>query len=315
MQFDMLWEDVLDWTDRLRLRNLEMLLSLARTGNMSQSAEELNTTQPGLSKWLKDLEQDLGLPLFERLARGLRPTAYGDSLVSHARRIVAHLDLARDDMKAMRDGGQGLAIIGFAGPSSVDTVPTAVLKVLELVPRADIRLQENKVEALLDNLSAGQLDVVVGPSELAPYDPAIRSEVLYNEPIHVVARYGHPLSTKRSVTWEEVLSYPWALWERGTPVRTAFDKALTEAGQRYPPHFIESNSASLTTTLLVQSDMIGIASRRPALRYVQMKILSIIPLRLSVHGSVTMYWREDSFARPAVAVAVKAIREAARDFS
>ncbi|RWA50992.1 hypothetical protein AU476_26585 [Cupriavidus sp. UYMSc13B] len=51
----------MDWTQRLRLRNLQMLLSLAETGNMSQSAAMLNTTQPGLSKWLKDLEDDIGI--------------------------------------------------------------------------------------------------------------------------------------------------------------------------------------------------------------------------------------------------------------
>lgn len=52
----------MDWTHRLRLRNLKMLLSLAQTRNISHSAAMLNTTQPGLSKWLKDLEDDIGLP-------------------------------------------------------------------------------------------------------------------------------------------------------------------------------------------------------------------------------------------------------------
>ena len=67
----------MDWTYRLRLRHLQVLLSLASTGNLSQSAAALATTQPALSKWLKELEEDVGLPLFERHARGLRPTAYG----------------------------------------------------------------------------------------------------------------------------------------------------------------------------------------------------------------------------------------------
>ena len=72
----------MDWTHRLRLRNLKMLLSLDQTRNISHSAAMLNTTQPGLSKWLKDLEDDIGLPLFERHARGLRPTPHGDVLIA-----------------------------------------------------------------------------------------------------------------------------------------------------------------------------------------------------------------------------------------
>ena len=128
----------MDWTYRLRLRHLQVLLSLASTGNLSQSAAALNTTQPALSKWLKELEEDVGLPLFERHARGLRPTSYGEALIEHARRIEARLDIARDDMQALRAGGSGLVSIGTSGVSAADTVPLAVSRLLERMPRASM---------------------------------------------------------------------------------------------------------------------------------------------------------------------------------
>ncbi|MDB5846966.1 MAG: putative transcriptional regulator [Rhodoferax sp.] len=305
----------MDWTHRLRLRNLQMLLSLAQTGNMSQSAELLHTTQPGLSKWLRELEEDVGVPLFERLARGLRPTVYGEALIGHARRIEAHLDTARDEMAVLRDGGDGLVSIGFAGASSVDSVPMAVLKILEKLPTAHIRLMESKAENLLESLSMGLLDVVVGPSNMHVQDPLIRSEVLYVEPIHLVVRRDHPILDLRKPTWADVLSYPWALWAKGTPVRTAFDKALIEAGQKPPVAYVESNSATLTTTLLVHSNMIGVTSGRPALRWTRMNILSIIPIQLTVSGSVTLYWRDDLASRVAVKAALDGIRQVVQEFS
>lgn len=304
----------MDWTHRLRLRNLQMLLSLAQTGNMSHSAEALHTTQPGLSKWLKELEEDVGLPLFERHARGLRPTSYGEALIEHARCIEAHLDTARDDMFHMREGGSGLVTIGFAGASSVDTVPMAVLKIIEKLPSVHIRLFENKVENLMEALSTGLMDIVVGPSDMVTYDPLIRSEILYVEPIHLVARANHPIFELASVSWEDVLQFPWALWAKGTPVRTAFDKALFNARQAPPPNYVESNSATLTTTLLIHSDMIGVASQRPALRYSRMKMLSIIPLELAEFGSVTLYWREDAERRLAVKTALAGIRQVVLEF-
>lgn len=304
----------LDWTYRLRLRNLQMLLSLAQTGNMSQSAEALHTTQPGLSKWLKELEDDIGVPLFERHARGLRPTKYGAALIEHARRIEAHLNTARNDMQLMKEGGAGLVTIGFAGASSVDTVPMAVLKVREKMPTAHVRLLENKIENLMEALSSGEMDVVVGPSEMSSPDPLVRSELLYAEPIYLVARAGHPIFELATITWDDVLRYPWALWAKGTPVRRAFDKALMEAGHAPPPNHVESNSATLTTTLLLHSDMIGVTSQRPALRYSRLRLLDLIPLNLGVSGSITLYWREDALAREAVAAAVDAIREVVREF-
>lgn len=305
----------MDWTHRLRLRNLQMLLSLAQTGNMSHSAEALHTTQPGLSKWLKELEADVGLTLFERHARGLRPTPSGEAMIAHARRIEAHLDTAREDMLRMREGGSGLVTIGFAGASSVDTVPMAVLKILERLPSAHIRLLETKAEALIEALSTGLMDIVVGPSDMPVQDPLIRSEVLYVEPIHLVARTNHPIFQLDAIGWPDVLGYPWALWAKGTPVRTAFDKALIHAGQTPPTNFVESNSATLTTTLLLHSDMIGVASLRPALRYRRMNLLAVIPLPLSEFGSITLYWREDAVSRLAVATALNGIREVVREFS
>ena len=305
----------MDWTHRLRLRNLQMLLSLAQTGNMSHTAEALHTTQPGLSKWLKELEADLGLTLFERHARGLRPTAEGEALIAHARRIEAHLDTARDDMFHLREGGNGQVTIGFAGASSVDTVPMAVLKIREKLPSAHIRLLETKAEVLIEALSTGLMDIVVGPSDMAVSDPLIRSEMLYVEPIHLVARSNHPIFKLEQIGWPHVLSFPWALWAKGTPVRTAFDKALVAAGQKPPPNFVESNSATLTTTLLLHSDMIGVASQRPAMRYRRMNLLAVIPLELREYGSVTLYWREDASMRLAVRTALEGIHEVVDAFS
>jgi DNA-binding transcriptional LysR family regulator len=303
----------MDWTYRLRLRNLQMLLSLAQTGNMSQSAEALHTTQPGLSKWLKELEDDIGLPLFTRHARGLRPTPYGQALIEHARRIEAHLNVASEDMRLMREGSSGVVTIGFAGVSTVDTVPMAVLRIVEKVSNAHVRLIENNFDDLISALNAGEMDIVVGPGEVQTLPPKVRSETLYAEPIHVVARRDHPIFQRKVITWDDVLAYPWALWAKDTPVRRAFDRALADLGRKPPAYHVESNSATLNTTLLLHSDMIGVTSRRPAYRWERLNLLSIIPLSMGVLGAIVMYWREDSVNRVAVQAALESLREVGRE--
>lgn len=305
----------MDWTHKLRLRNLQMLLSLAETGNMSHSAEALHTTQPGLSKWLKELEEEVGLPLFERHARGLRPTSYGKALIDHARRIEAHLDAAREDMSSMRLGGAGIVLIGFAGVSAVDTVPIAVLRIVQKIPNVHVKLFENNLGNLMNALNSGEMDIVVGPSDFSGLPPRVRAETLYAESIHAVARKDHPIFGVDHITWSHVLSYPWALWAKGTPVRRAFDRALEAAGHKPPVHYVESNSAALNTALLLHSDMIGVTSQRPAIRWGSLNLLSVIPLPLGVLGAVSVYWREDSISRLAVKAALDSIRETGRDAS
>jgi len=301
----------MDWTYRLRLRHLQVLVSLAETGNLSQSAAALNTTQPALSKWLKELEADVGLPLFERHARGLRPTAYGESLIEHARRIEAHLDGARDDMQALLDGGSGLVTIGTSGVASGDTVPLAVSRLLQRLPRAQVRLVESTMNLLVPQLVRGELDIVVGRSAPENADAQIEAEILYMEPIHFVCRPQHPLAEKRTVDWDHLLAYPWIVWPRGTPVRAAFETALAAAGQTMPSRCVESNSSLLNITLLNHTDLLGVASHRGALRFEQMNAVTILPVQLAGFGSVSMYWRPDSLSRTAVSAALDCLRACA----
>ncbi|MCS6763085.1 MAG: LysR family transcriptional regulator [Candidatus Protistobacter heckmanni] len=190
----------MDWIHRLRLRNLQMLLSFAQTGNMSQSAQALNTTQPGLSKWLKELEDDVWLPLFERLAKGLKPTVYGEAMIAHAQRIESHLNTVREDLSAMREGGRGMVAIGTSGASASDTAPLAVLKLLQAMLEARVRLVESTMDRLLEQLARGDLDIIVGRTAPEHHDPAITTEVLYMEPIHFVARPGIRSSTSQIPT-------------------------------------------------------------------------------------------------------------------
>lgn len=296
-----------DWTQRLRLRHLQMLLSLDRTRNISHSAAALNTTQPGLSKWLKDLEEDIGLLLFERHARGLRPTRYGLALIEHARRIEAHLDSARDDMRAMHDGGSGQVAIGSTGAGAADTVPMAVLRLLGHDARAHVRLVEGTMDRLMRQLTEGELDIVVGRSAPEFLEEQLASRTLYTEPIHFVARPQHPLLKKDEIGWHDLLEYRWVVWPRGTPIRQNLEEALAAAQQQLPADHLESNSVMLNLTLINNSDLIGIASHRTASRLAHMGTLGILPLRLSGFGSVAIYWRRDGEHRTAVALMLQCL--------
>jgi DNA-binding transcriptional LysR family regulator len=298
----------MDWTHRLRLRNLRMVVSLSETQNVSRTAVDLNMSQPALSKWLKELEEDLGVTLFERHARGLRPTPQGQALVEHARRIEAQLDLARDDMAVIRDGGRGMVTIGTSGASAADTVPLSVLKLLGQSPQTHVRLVESTMDRLLEQLARGELDIVVGRSMPEYSHSAIRSEDLYVEPIHLVARPRHPLFGKPQLQWADLMAYRWVLWPRGTPIRNALEAAVAQAGQVIPSRHMESNSVTLNLTLLNNSDMISVASHRAALRFAQMNAMRILPLRLSAFGSVAVYWRRDGLDRPAVAQGLQCLR-------
>ena len=303
-----------DWTDRIRLRNLRFLLSLAQTRNLSHSAAALHTTQPGLSKWLKDLESDVGLTLFERHARGLTPTVHGQALIAHARRIEAQLDRAAADMNILREGGAGRVALGASGVAATEAGPLAVLEMAARMPTLRIDLVEGTMDLLLNLLSQGDLDIVIGrtmedDASLAGFD----AELLYTEPVDLAVRRDHPLIGRAEIGWDDVRQYRWVVWPRGSPIRKALETALAAAGLSLPPNYIESNSVIANIALLSNSDAIGVASHRSASALADMNLLRILPLKLQVFGSVSMYWRRDEYRPKAVELALDCIRHVLRE--
>src|SRR5690606_16829676 len=128
-----------------------------------------------------------------------------------AQRLDAQLERASTDMSALREGSSGQVVIGASGASASDTVPLAVLKLLEKIPQARVQLVENTVDELMEQLAQGKLDVVVGRSSAEYHDPMILHETLYMEPLHIVARPRHPLMLRTEVQWSDLMEYRWLL--------------------------------------------------------------------------------------------------------
>ena len=97
---------------RLKTRQLLLLMALEEEGNIHRAAQVLNMTQPAASKLLKELEDMLGVPLFDRLPRGMRATWYGETMIRHARMALASLSQAHDEIEALKSGRFGQVSIG-----------------------------------------------------------------------------------------------------------------------------------------------------------------------------------------------------------
>lgn len=90
--------------NRLKTRQLLLIVALAEEGNIHRAAAVLNMTQPAASKLLRELEETLGVALFEREPRGVRATLYGDAMIRHARAVLGSLDQAQEELVALASG-------------------------------------------------------------------------------------------------------------------------------------------------------------------------------------------------------------------
>ncbi|MGQ7859983.1 LysR substrate-binding domain-containing protein [Pseudomonas sp. 32A] len=282
-----------DWTRRIRVQHLHLLVSLVETGSLSEAARATFTTQPALSKWLKELEDDVGAPLFERHARGLTPTLQGNLLFRHAQRILSEMNRAQVNLAAAQNGKASLVVVGTTAASAPYLVPRAVARILERKPEGRIELREGAMNQLLNKLEMGQVDLVVGRMDNVAPRTNLRTELLYDEEMKIICRPGHPLVVDAEITWERLYRFDWIVWAEGTPIRNKLDLALVRAGMGPPPFRVQSSSVIGNLCLLQYSDMLSVASERVASHFMAQGQIVTLDFSLDTVGSLGMCWRDE----------------------
>ncbi|QJW84795.1 LysR family transcriptional regulator [Ramlibacter terrae] len=143
---------------RLRFSQLELVLEVAACGNLGEAAQRLHLTRAGVSKSIKELERSLGQVLFERSARGMRPTPAGVRVAKHAQLLVNELQHLTDEAAAAGGGGSGLLRIGLQ-PFVGEYVLPPILQRLRAAAGAQaqtiVQLHEGRLHSLIEQLLRG----------------------------------------------------------------------------------------------------------------------------------------------------------------
>ncbi|MCK9507724.1 MAG: LysR family transcriptional regulator [Pigmentiphaga sp.] len=301
----------MDWTEKIRLKHLSFLLSLQETNNLSLTAKALNTTQPGVSKWLKELESEMGVILFERHSRGMFPTRHGQVLIAHAKRIVSNLDRASKDMQALKEGAWAKVVIGTSGSAAASTLPHAVTLLMEEQADLNIELFEDTLDRLLPRLVQGELDLIVARTWEGALDVDVATEELFEEVLSVLARHDHPVFDLASIQWQDLLQYPWLLPTPDSTVRAAFDRSISLAGWAAPPHQIISNSVISNLAIARRSLALFTLSQRSGRSLFDLSRIREVPISLTHKEPITLYWRKNTIDSRSLALTKNALRRAA----
>ncbi|MFT4009204.1 MAG: LysR substrate-binding domain-containing protein [Nocardioidaceae bacterium] len=242
---------------RLKIRHLVYLDTLAAAGSVVGAAERLRVTQPVMTRALQEVETIVGVPLFERGRHGTTPTAYGTAFISHARTVLAELRLAADHLTELADATTGTVTVGTYLFGSNRLLPMAIERLKRKHPKVTVIVREGTPESLVNELLAGELNLVVG--RLTPLDDTsrLRQRTLYQEPVRLIARVGHPAAADPPLPLAELTAYPWVMPVAETGLRRELEAAFLHAGSRLPANRVECMSYLTTRHLLMHSDAIA----------------------------------------------------------
>lgn len=226
-----------------RMHLLSDFLAVARAGGIRQAAEGVNITQSALTRRIQELEQALDVVLFERSAKGMRLTTFGQALRHHAEMVEMNCTYAAAEISQLIEGETGELRIA-AGPAwAYQLAPDAITQTKRLLPGVKVSLLGRMNEATLPMLSEGRLDAVLGglPEE-RDRSPDIRYEPLMEITHKVFASHAHPLQSLRQVRPRDLLRYPWIWFNEAVSGRKYIEDLLAKTGLQAAPASIDTTS-------------------------------------------------------------------------
>ncbi|OZI50279.1 LysR family transcriptional regulator [Bordetella genomosp. 5] len=275
--------------DRLRMRQVALLLAIEEHTTLRSAAEALGMTQPAASKMLQELENALGQRLFDRVGRGLALTPSGACVLSYFRGMRGTLASLARELDDIRLGGGGKLSIGSIMAASPGPLTDALVQLKREYPLLAVEILTGTSDMLISRLHEGELDVVLGRMlSLPAHDYAFRP--IEDEALSVIAAVDHPLAALSDVSFEALRAFCWILQPQGSPVREVVEQEFRANDCAVPRGAIETMSILTTTNLVAKTDMIGVIPESVAGRYERHGLVRILPYRirhsLSAYGTI-----------------------------
>lgn len=298
---------------RLKTRHLMLLLHLDEQGSVLRAAEAARMTQPAASKLLAEMEGLLGVPLFERHARGVQPTWYGQVLIRRARSALLEIGRAQEEIAALRDGRMGQASVGTVVNPGTNLVPAAVAAIKREHPGVLVRVEMDYSRPLVAKLLDGQLDLVVGRIMEPAGGMELEFEPLADEPHSVIVRGEHPLASRQRLVHADLAPFGWILPPPDSVLRTRLETMFLERGLTPPDNVVETSSLPVTVNLLRVSDLLAALPVEAVAAYLSARQLAVLPLELGVGmESFGIIRRRGHLLSPAAQRVLEALRTVAR---
>lgn len=240
-------------------RVAEYLIAVTRDGSLRAAADRLGVTQPSLTKAIRRLEDELGVRLFDRTARGMTLTIYGETMLRHARAIHASIREAHEEVAALKQGIGGRVRVG-AGPSWQRSVlPAAVETFREDWPSVKLEIVGGMDDQLKARLRSGELDIVLAAMAApTPAEPDLLGRVLIEDEYGVVARAAHPLASATApIPLSALVGRMWILPGRHSMMVMRLAAIFQAHGLPVPDAIVETDINPLKMRLMLEGDYLS----------------------------------------------------------
>jgi LysR family transcriptional regulator, transcription activator of glutamate synthase operon len=290
----------------MELRQLRYAVAVATHRHFTRAAAAVPVAQPALSHQIRLLEQELGAELFDRSRGGVRLTEAGEIFLLRARRALAELDAARDEIAALKGLTTGRLVLGAMQALAGLDLPRLIAAFHAAYPGVDVSLREDSTRDMLIMTAGGEIDLAIAALDVER--PAgLETAPLVREPVLVAMPAAHRLAAQRTVAVRELRGETFIFFKPGTGLRVVSERAAEQAG--FVPR-VGFQTSSHDRLLALVGEGLGVAFvPASAVSDPPPPGIAVRPASPAVDRTVGVVWRADDRFTPATSAFLALLRQ------
>jgi len=294
----------------MNLRHLRAFAAIVDVGGFARAATRLHLSQPALSRQIHALEAELGVPLFDRVGRGVQLTAHGEDLLRRSRRLLADAESLGEQARELKRGETGILRVAATPQVIENLLAPFLIHYRRRHPGVEVHFVEDGGARLLGRLERGEVHLSTTPAIATRFASAL----LY--PMHVIAAVpsAHRLARRRQLEVAELADEPLLLMQRGFGSREWFDIACDIAHVR-PRVLLESGAPHTLVALAATGYAIAMLPSNASVPRDGIRPLPLVHHGASVGRWANIAWDQERFQAPYAAQFVtELVAHCRRDF-
>jgi LysR family hca operon transcriptional activator len=242
---------------KMELRHLRYFVAVAETESLSLAAKaKLHTSQPSLSRQIRDLEKEIGALLLTRGARGIELTPAGRVFLDHARAVLSQVETATEAARRIAHPAKPCFVMGFLTGHELTWMPEALRILRDELPNVDVMISSQYSPLLADGLSKGRIDAAVLRREKGV--PGLAFRLLIKEPLMVILPGDHHLAARQVISLGELVGETFVTVSHTAPVlRAAIDDYLKRSKINITPAH-EADHLAMAMSLIASTGGVGL---------------------------------------------------------
>jgi DNA-binding transcriptional LysR family regulator len=289
----------------MEMRNLRAFVQVVNKGGFSAAAKVLGTTQPTVSKAIVQLEHDCGFPLLDRLGRGVRMTAAGESVYRRGLAILAEHENLLGDLADLKGLKRGQLKLGIPPLGSGPLFASLIAEYRRRYPQIEILLREEGSHRLKEAVLAGEIEL---GASLLPVEDEFLFQEMRDDPIMVLLPLNHPLAQRDSLKLKELSDAPFILFEAGFALNELIVGACQNRGFT-PMEAARSSHSDFITALVASGLGIGFLPRTVVSLQSHFAVRSIVLDEPDVRWRLGLIWQRHTNLSPAAESWIELVRE------